>query len=166
MPDLEREEQVKKVADLIRGIKFAMLTTVAKDGSLRSRPMTTQDEDFDGDLRFFTRADATPFLESVDHPSVNVSFSNPDANAFVSASGTATVERDQETLKRYWKPAYKVFFPQGLDDPELVMLKIEVSEVEYWDSPHSKLTRAFNFARAYVPKDPSKLGTHVTVGMK
>jgi len=33
----------------------AMLTTVASDGSLRSRPMVTPDADFDGELWFFTR---------------------------------------------------------------------------------------------------------------
>src|SRR4051794_39689207 len=164
MPDAENDDEIKKVAELIRGIKFAMLTTVANDGPLRSRPMTTQDSDFDGNLRFFTRADATPFAEATEHPEVNVAFSDPDANKFVSASGNATVERDRETLEHYWKPAYKVFFPQGLDDPELVMLKISVHQAEYWDAPHSKLARAFNFARAYVTKDPSKLGTHAKVG--
>ena len=48
----------KKLAELMREFRFVMLTTAAADGSLHSRPMTMQDRDFDGDLWFFTSADA------------------------------------------------------------------------------------------------------------
>jgi len=51
------EENIKKLAGLIEGIKVAMLTTAAEDGTLRSRPMVTQPAEFDGTLWFFTRAD-------------------------------------------------------------------------------------------------------------
>ena len=54
----ERGGRIKKLAEMIRDIDFAMLTTVAEDGSLHSRPMSTQRAGFDGDLWFFTRASA------------------------------------------------------------------------------------------------------------
>lgn len=53
--DAERNEHIKKLGELITDIKFAMLTTVEQDGSLRSRPMATQQVEFDGDLWFFHR---------------------------------------------------------------------------------------------------------------
>ena len=34
-----RDDAIKTLQGLLKGIKFAMLTTVAEDGSLRSRPM-------------------------------------------------------------------------------------------------------------------------------
>ena len=37
-----REEAVKRIGELIKDIRIAMLTTVASDGSLHSRPMATQ----------------------------------------------------------------------------------------------------------------------------
>src|SRR5689334_858328 len=49
-------QDVKKLGELIKDIKFAMLTTVEPDGSLHSRPMATQEVEFDGDLWFFTGA--------------------------------------------------------------------------------------------------------------
>lgn len=58
----------------MKGIKFAMLTTVEEDGSLHSRPMTTQEVEFDGDLWLFTRADAPKVWEAGHHRQVNVSF--------------------------------------------------------------------------------------------
>ena len=55
---MSAENDVKKLAELIKGIKVAMLTTVCADGSLRSRPMVTQDKEFDGTLWFFTPAES------------------------------------------------------------------------------------------------------------
>ncbi len=165
MAEADDSAEMKKLGELIRGIKFAMLTTVEEDGSLHSRPMTTQDVEFDGDLWFFTRADAPKVAESSEHQKVNVSFSDPSSSKFVSASGTAQLVRDRSKLEEYWKAPYKVFFPQGLDDPELALLKINVEKAEYWDSPNTKLGRAFNFARAYVSKDPSKLGDHAKIAL-
>lgn len=158
------EEEIKKLASIIKGIKFAMLTTSEEDGTLHSRPMTTQDVEFDGDLWFFTRADAPKVEETNQHRQVNVSFADPDANKYVSASGTAEIVRDRSKLQQYWKPAYKTFFPEGLEDPQLALMKITVRKAEYWDSPSTKLGRAFSFAAAYLTKDASKLGDHAKVG--
>ncbi len=55
MPTTEQEVNMSKLASMIRAIKVAMLTTVNPDGSLRSRPMATQEAPFDGTLWFFTR---------------------------------------------------------------------------------------------------------------
>ncbi len=165
MPESDRDSEIKHLASIIKGIRFAMLTTVEEDGSLHSRPMTTQDVEFDGDLWFFTRADAPKVNEAIVHRKVNVSFADSDASKFVSASGTAELVRERSKLEQYWKAAYKIFFPQGLDDPELALLKVNVHTVEYWDSANTKLGRAFDFARAYLTKDVSKLGEHAKVGL-
>ena len=45
---------VQKVAELIKDVKMAMLVTIDEDGRPRSRPMQTQDVDFDGTVWFFT----------------------------------------------------------------------------------------------------------------
>lgn len=44
-------ENRRKVAELIKGVRIAMLTTMDQTGRLVSRPMTTQDVEFDGDDR-------------------------------------------------------------------------------------------------------------------
>ena len=41
-------EDIRKLAELIKDIKIAMLTTLEADGRLRSRPMATQNKPFDG----------------------------------------------------------------------------------------------------------------------
>ena len=51
-------EDTRKVAELIKGQKFGFLTTTTPEGKLTSRPMALQEVEFDGDLWFFTYADA------------------------------------------------------------------------------------------------------------
>jgi general stress protein 26 len=126
MAETDRETEVEHLASIIKGIKFAMLTTVEANGTLHSRPMTAQDVEFDGNLWFFTRADSPKVDETNTHQKVNVSFADPDASKFVSASGTAELVRERAKLEEYWKPAYKIFFPQGLDDPAIALLKVNV----------------------------------------
>jgi general stress protein 26 len=159
-------DEIKRLAEMIKGIRFAMLTTAEPDGSLRSRPMATQEIEFDGDLWFFTRADSPKVDETEQHRKVNVSFSNPEKSTYVSTSGTAQLVRDRKKVEELWKPAYKVFFPKGTDDPELALLKITVEKAEYWDSASSLIGRAIDFARAYVSRDPSKLGEHAKVELR
>ncbi len=162
----DQNPDIKKLADMMKGIKFAMLTTVEEDGSLHSRPMTTQEVEFDGDLWFFTRADAPKVWEAGHHRQVNVSFADPDKSKFISASGTARLVRDRAKMEELWKAPYKIFFPQGLEDPEIALLKINVEKAEYWDSSPTAIGRAFDFAKAYITKDVSKLGDHAKIEVK
>src|SRR5438132_409520 len=127
---MSAEQNVKKLADLIKGIKVAMLTTVAEDGCLRSRPMVTQDKDFDGTLWFFTQAGAPKVSEVEREERVNLSYANPDDQRYVSVSGTARLVRDRDRIREFWSPALKAWFPKGPDDPELALLRVEVDRAE------------------------------------
>jgi general stress protein 26 len=158
-------EDVKKVAELMKGIHFVMLTTINPDGSLHSRPMTTQEVEFDGDLWFFTSASAHKVEEVNRQHQVNVSFANTDKQTYISAAGVATLVRDRKKMEELWKPPYKVFFPKGLDDPDLALLKVSVHTAEYWDSPSSAAGRLYSFVKAYATGDVSALGDHDTVNV-
>lgn len=149
MADTDSNENInKKLHDLIKDIRFAMLTTVEEDGTLRSRPMATQEFEFDGDLWFFTAAHA-PKVDEVQHNQhVNVSYAEPKDQKYVSISGTAQLVRDRAKIEELWNPLFKAWFPQGLDDPELALLKVSVEKAEYWDSPSSKVVRLVGFAKA------------------
>jgi general stress protein 26 len=166
MAETDRESEIKKISELMKGIKFAMLTTVEEDGSLHSRPMAAQQVEFDGDLWFFTRAESPKVWESQQHRQVNVAFADPEKSKFLSASGTATLVRDREKMKELWSPVLKVFFSEGVEDSELALLKVTVEKAEYWDSAPTALGRAFNLAKAYLTKDPSALGEHAKVAVK
>src|SRR5947199_3753846 len=91
-----RNESIEKLRDLIKGIKIAMLTTAEDDGTLRSRPMVTQEADFDGDLWFFTEMSAPKVREAQEHRQVNVSYIGD--NKWISVSGTAELVGDRRKI--------------------------------------------------------------------
>ncbi|HEV2846657.1 MAG TPA: pyridoxamine 5'-phosphate oxidase family protein [Thermoanaerobaculia bacterium] len=148
MAHASERSDVEKLRDLIKGISFAMLTTVDEDGSLRSRPMQTQEAEFNGELWFFTSASSAKVDEVQSDQRVNVSYSDPDDNRYVSLSGTASLVRDREKIKELWKPVLKAWFPDGLEDPDLALLRVKVEKAEYWDSPSSKMVQLFGFLKA------------------
>ncbi len=127
-------EKIEKLRELIKDIDIAMLTTVDNDGTLRSRPMSTQQTEFDGDLLFLTGADTAKAYEIGRDSRVNVSYAKPDDQRFISVSGTATLLNDRAKIDELWSPIYKVFFPNGKDDPNLRVLKVTVDKAEYWDT--------------------------------
>lgn len=160
MSDESPIDDRKKLAELMKEFRFVMLTTAAADGSLHGRPMTMQERDFDGDLWFFTSADAQKVWEANRDHQVSVSFSDPHKNTYISVSGVANLVQDKAKIEEFWKPAYKLFFPKGLEDPELGLLKVSVNRAEYWDSPSSFVGRTFSFAKALATGRPGDLGDH------
>ena len=144
----EGQSDIEKLRDLIKDVRVAMLTTVDEDGSLRSRPMATQEMELDGELWFFTGAGSPKVREVQREQHVNVSYANPDDQQYVSVSGTAQVVHDRAKAEERWNPILKAWFPKGLDDPDLALLRIRVEKAEYWDSPSSKMVQLVGFVKA------------------
>ena len=134
------------MAELLRGERFAFLTTVMKDGRLASRPMTLQEVEFDGDLWFFAERDSNPVRHITDSPQVNVGAGS--GGSWVSLSGDAVLVADVAKKRELWNSAVEAWFPQGPDDDSVVLLKVEADSAEYWDSPGGRLATVFSFAKA------------------
>lgn len=139
---------VEKFNELIRDIRFAMLTTAAGDGSLRGRPMATLSKHLEGDLWFFTADDSAKSDEIIEDNHVCVTYADPERQKYVSVSGVARLVRDKARAEELWNPAVKAWFPAGIDDPHLALLRVRMVTVEYWDSPSSKMVQLFGFAKA------------------
>ena len=73
-----RAEQFEKLKELTRDIAICMLTTAEQDGTLRSRPMQTQDTDENGDFWFFTSAESGKVAETQADPRVNLGYASGD----------------------------------------------------------------------------------------
>ncbi len=165
MADDDRERAIEKLAYLIGDIRIAMLTTF--DGSaLSSRPMMTQETPFDGSLWFFTSASSLKAAELRAHPEVNLSYASTSDNRYVSVSGRASLVRDRDRAERLWSPLYRAWFPKGLDDPDLVLLKVDVEKAEYWDADTNRMTDLVGLMRAVLTGKPYEAGEHRDVAVK
>ena len=157
------EQAHAKLAELIKDIRIAQFTTVEQDGSLRSRPMATQDVEFRGDLWFFTRDDSPKVQEFRSEQHVNVSYASADDNRFVSVSGRASLVKDTQKIKELWNPALRAWFPDGQDDPRVALIKVTVDHAEYWDAPASTMVKIAGFVKAIVTGESYDAGENKTI---
>ena len=154
-----KQHDLAHLKEMIEDIKFCMLTTADDDGTLRSRPLSTAAVDDDGTLWFFTSQSSPKVSEAqADAGHVNVSYANPGKTDFVSISGRATLVRDREKMRALYTKWIDVFFPKGLDDPDLALLRVEIEKAEYWDSPATSVGRLYALAKGLVTGDPDAVG--------
>ena len=152
-----RKESIEKLKELILDIDFCMLTTM-DEGYLRSRPMSTQEFGFDGDLWFFTSDNTHKVEEIAKDNRVNVAYSKADDDKYVSVSGRAEISKDRAKIEELWSPILKAWFPEGLDDPHLCLLRVSVEQAEYWDTPSGKIVQILGFVKALATGQEASYG--------
>ncbi len=145
-----QSEQLAKLREMIEDIDICMFTTAEPDGTLRSRPMSTQQSESDGDLWYYTLEDTPKVDELESDQRVNLSFASPKKNRYVSVSGTARIVRDRQKIKELWQPILEVWFPKGQDDPNLALIKVSVEQAEYWDDTSNKMVQLMKMVKAAV----------------
>jgi len=145
---------------LIKGIKFAMFTTHHSNGHLHSRPMTTQNKTMlDDKLWFFMSAKGDTVQELIQQPQVNIGYADTGKDAFVSVSGSAEVVDDKTQREALWTKFAQAWFPGGVDDPDLALVRVTVSHAHYWNVTENKLTQLFVMAKAvFSGEKPDSLG--------
>ncbi len=133
--------------DMIKDIKIAMLTTVESNGCIRSVPMTTMQTECEGLVWFFTNFDSQKVEDIRINSCINVTYSDIQKNVFVSVTGKAEVVKDPVKMQELWKPVLTAYFPGGLEDPDLGLLKVSIDEAEYWDSRTGKMIQVWEMSK-------------------
>ena len=149
MTDKTQTEATQKRWGMMKSISFAMLTT-EDDDNLRARPMVAAQKEFDGTLWFFTRASSHKVDEVQQDQRVGVTYADPSKQDYVSLSGRAQLVRDKTAIDAHWGESMRTWFPKGKDDPEIALLKVDVTMAEYWDAPNSTMVHAYGYLKAVV----------------
>jgi len=150
-------EATRKLWGMMRSISFAMLTT-EDDDNLRARPMVAAQSEFDGTLWFFTRASSHKVDEVQQDQRVGVTYADPSNQDYVSLSGKARLVRDKAAIAAHWGESMRTWFPKGKDDPDIALLKVDVSMAEYWDAPNNTMVHAYGYVKAVVTGQPPHPG--------
>ena len=157
-------DNVQRVRDLVSDSTLCMFTTRTADGQLLSRPMALQEQEFDGDLWFFAAADSRKAVDILNDPTVNVAFQS--GTSWVSVSGSAEIVRDDARKKDLWSSGVAAWFPEGVDDDNVVLLKVHADGAEYWAAPGSKVTTLIAYAKSRITgKRPDDIGDNETVDL-
>lgn len=137
---MKRDDDIAKIAELIKGIPVAMLTTVTEDGHLHSRPMATQVIPLKGEILFLTGEHSGKVDEVRKEHEVALTYTGN--HTFVTVSGRGTISNDRSLVKRLWMPIFEARFPGGVDDPEIRVLHIEIDTAEYWETAPNSPVRS------------------------
>ncbi len=145
---MSQDESRDKVVELMQDSRIAMLTTTDADGRLTSRPMATQEADFDGTVRFITQRSNAFVTHLIERPHVNVAYSS--GSSWVSLAGSARVLDDRAKLEDLWNTFTDAWLEGGPENPNNVLLEVDPDTAEYWASPGSKVTQVVNLVKAKV----------------
>lgn len=159
-------EQLKRLRSMIEGIETAMLTTIDLHGRLRSRPMASVQMDEMGCIWFFTNEFSGKVHEVMQNNHVNVSYADPGKSIYVSVTGEAEVVTDKRKMEELWNPVMKAWFPNGLGDEKLSLLKVNVSMAEYWDSSSSGMVKLYHIAKAILKGEQYDEGKHAKIDVQ
>ena len=97
---------------------------------------------------------------------VNVTYTNASDDRYVSVSGEALIVEDQPKKNDLFSTMAKAWFPGGATDPDLALLKVNMSHAEYWDVKESKMVQVAKMLTAAVTgKPPTDMGEHKELRM-
>ena len=122
----------KHLYELTKHFKTAMLVTASRDGGIHARPIAVAEMKPDADAYFSTSIESPKIAEIEADPRVLITFQG--RNEFATIEGTATVVRDRALIDRLWAEDWRLWFPEGKDDPTLCLLKVSAESGEYWDT--------------------------------
>lgn len=145
-----------KLFAMIKDIKVAMMTTADPDGKLYSRPMWNHDADENGDLWFFTKLHSPKTSEISRDNEINLAFSDPKSQNYVSIAGKAEIVQEQSLIDEKWQEALRTWFPNGKDDPEVALIRVHPERGEYWDAPNSTMIHLYGYAKAVLTGESPK----------
>jgi len=159
------ENPTEKLAELIKGIRIAMVTTYDQNGELNTRPMYAQQTDADGSLWFATSKSSTLVEEIRDRSRIFVTFAQPDDQRFIVVRGEGYLRHDRTKIDELWNPAMKAWFPAGPSDPDIALIRVVAHEAEYWDSPSTPV-RWLRFVTALATGTKPSGGTHASLDLR
>jgi general stress protein 26 len=144
-----------KLVEVLRTFDDLMVATLGDNGTMHARPMAVAEIDPDGCVWFATMDSS----EKTDEVEVDARalVTGQSKGAYVSVSGHVDVVHDRARIEALWKESWKAWFPEGKDDPDLVLLRFQPEIGEYWDQRGAKGVRfLFEAARAIVQGDRAK----------
>jgi general stress protein 26 len=148
------QEGVERLRALLGSRPVVMLTTMEPGGSLRSRPMAIQEINDQGEAFLITQRSSSKVEEVAREHHVNLAFFRTVRGRYVSVSGRATVVRDDTKLRQLWHPTLQAWFPDGLDDPDLCLLRVRIDKAETWNAPVGNLIQVARLAGSILGRSP------------
>ncbi|MBR1224254.1 MULTISPECIES: pyridoxamine 5'-phosphate oxidase family protein [unclassified Bradyrhizobium] len=130
---------LEDISQRMAGIDVAILSTHTENGQIANRPMSNNgDVKYDGTSYYFTFEQARTVADIQKNPKVALGFTShggifSDA-IYVAVEGQAELIRDKAIFKAHWTSDLDRWFGNGVDTPNIVLIKVKASRITYWDA--------------------------------
>lgn len=152
---------IERLVELTQDSRFCMLTTVDTDGTLISRPMARQEVDLSVELWFIATRDSRKVAHIQADPTVAVTVSSD--TSWVSLAGQAEVVDDLEKLRELWSTFAEAWIPDGPEDPNAILIRVDVESAEYWDNPGGRVATVISLVKSKITGQPYDGGDHAKI---
>jgi general stress protein 26 len=131
--------KLSDIAEKMRDIDFAMLSTRTEGGAVAARPMSNnRDVEFDGDSYFFTCDDTRTVQDIRRDPNVGLGYQSKSGMLgmkpfFITVEGRAELIRNKARFAEHWTKDLDAWFKDGIDTPGLTLIKVAAQRLHYWD---------------------------------
>ena len=151
------EAQLQKVREYLEEFSTAMLVTHSAIGGLHARPMAIAGVEPPAGRGSSRIRDCAKVHEIEQDTDVHLIFQKEYA-AYLAIAARATLVKDPALVKKYWKESFRVWFPNGPDDPAIVLISADPERAEYWDNQgFNRFEYLLKAARAYLTGTTPKI---------
>ncbi len=133
--DTSLDNCLKVTHHMLKKAKYCFLVTRGEDGWCNSRlvqPIIDIDPQNPSHFKIWvgTRSDLKKVDEIWNNPKITLAFEDSREDANLVVYGNAFIETDNQIKKRYWRPTWKLFFPDGPKVDDYVAIRIEPIKLE------------------------------------
>lgn len=155
---LSGKEAIQQLQEQVEHQRVCMMVTEHGRYPGNARPMSVAEVDDAGNLWFLTLMDTNKCDELARDPRTTLYFADPGNMEYLALSGTGAVLNDEAKKKDLWRPIAKAWVPEGLEDPDLRVLKITIDEGYYWDTKDGKVVSGIKIITSLITGEPSDGG--------
>jgi general stress protein 26 len=123
----------QKIYNLLAKFNTAMLVTQGRDLTQHARPRAVAKIEANCDVWFFTARSSVKVHEIELDQKVLLLFQG-DHNCYVSLAGRAELISDHVQMAAMWRESGKIWFPNGVKDPNPILIRVASEEADYWDA--------------------------------
>ena len=146
--NLSGPQAIEEIQALVKDLNTCMFCTHS-GGKLLSRPMSVQKADDEGNLWFLSDKNSHKNTEIEANSSVDLLF-GAGSDKWLALHGTAEISYDKQKIKELWAPIAKIWFTDGVDDPDISVIKVQYDDGYYWDNKHGRMVALAKMAAAFV----------------
>lgn len=162
---IKLEEGRKKLKQLVKEIKVAMMITSLGQKPLSAVPMFTKKIQDDGIIWFLSSSTSEHNENLEKQNEMQLLYSDPSSMKFLSVYGRAEIIKDQEVLKDLYNPKTDAWF-SGPEDPNLTAIKFTSTDAHYWSPKSNKYISLLKLAGAAITGEKQDIGEQGSIKLQ